>query len=411
MKKIVNKWKNTNLILKILFGIIIGAALGLLVPKATPISYPGLLFVGALQAVAPILVFVLVMSSISKAGAGIGSKFKNVIILYMASTFIAAIIAVFVHYIFPLTVTLVTDSTEKSAPQSLGDIFENLLINIVENPVSAMTNGNYLGILFWAVIIGLGLKFAANTATIDMIENLSNAVSKVVGWIIQCAPFGILGIVFAAVSASGLSIFTSYGVLILELVGTMFFIMLVANPLIIFLCTGENPYPLVFTCLRESAIPAFFTRSSAANIPVNMALCEKLGLDREFYSVSIPLGATINMNGAAVVLAIMSLTLAHTQGISVPLPMAILLALIATLGACGTSGVSGGSLLLVPMACSLLGISSDISMQMVAVGFIISVIQDSMETALNSSADVAFTATAEKMANKKANQKKSEVVH
>ena len=406
MKTIVNKWKSTNLILKILCGIIIGAALGLLVPAATPISYLGLLFVGALKAIAPILVFVLVMSSISKAGAGIGSKFKNVIILYMVSTFIAAIIAVLVHYLFPLTVTLVTDSTKTSVPQSLGAVFENLLINIVENPVSAITNDNYLGILFWAIVIGFGLKVVANKATIDVFENLSNAVSKVVGWVIQCAPFGIMGIVFAAVSTSGLSIFTSYGVLIIELVGTMLFIMLVANPLIIFLCTKENPYPLVFTCIRESAIPAFFTRSSAANIPVNMALCEKLGLDKEFYSVSIPLGSTINMNGAAVVLAIMSLTLAHTLGMSVPLPMAILLALISTLGACGTSGVSGGSLLLVPMACSLLGISSDASMQMVAVGFIISVIQDSMETALNSSSDVAFTATAEKMDDKKVARKK-----
>ena len=406
MKTIVNKWKSTNLILKILCGIIIGAVLGLLVPAATPISYLGTLFVSALKAIAPILVFVLVMSSISKAGAGIGSKFKNVIILYMVSTFIAAIFAVFVNYFFPLTVTLATEATEASAPQSLGAIFENLLTNIVENPVSALAGGNYLGILFWAVVIGFGLKVVANKTTIDVVENFSNTVSKVVGWVIQCAPFGIMGIVFNAVSTSGLSIFTSYGMLILELVGTMLFIMLVSNPLIIFLCTRENPYPLVFTCIRESAISAFFTRSSAANIPVNMALCEKLGLDKEFYSVSIPLGSTINMDGAAVVITIMSLTLANTLGISVPLPMAILLALISTLGACGTSGVAGGSLLLVPMACSLLGISSDVSMQMVAVGFIISVIQDSMETALNSSSDVAFTATAEKMANKKAAKKK-----
>ena len=408
MKTIVSKWKNTNLILKILCGIIIGAALGLLVPKATPISYLGTLFVSALKAIAPILVFVLVMSSISKAGSGIGPKFKNVIILYMVSTFIAAIFAVFVNYLFPLTVTLTTGATEASAPQSLGAIFENLLTNIVENPVSALAGGNYLGILFWAVVLGLGLKVVANKTTIDVVENFSNTVSKVVGWVIQCAPFGIMGIVFSAVSTSGLSIFTSYGMLILELVGTMFFVMLVSNPLIIFLCTRENPYPLVFTCIRESAISAFFTRSSAANIPVNMALCEKLGLDKEFYSVSIPLGSTINMDGAAVVITTMSLTLAHTLGISVSLPMAIILALISTLGACGTSGVAGGSLLLVPMACSLLGISNDAAMQMVAVGFIISVIQDSMETALNSSSDVAFTATAEKMADKKAGKKITE---
>ena len=409
MKTIVNKWKNTNLILKILCGLIIGAALGLLAPNATAIGCLGLLFVGALKAIAPVLVFLMVMSSISKAGAGIGAKFKNVIILYLVSTFIAAVVAVFVHYIFPLTVTLVSDSTQTSTSQSLGEVFTNLLTNIVENPVSALTNGNYLGILFWAIIIGLGLKAIAHKTTIDVVENLSNAVSKVVEWIIQCAPFGILGIVFSAVSTSGLSIFTSYGMLIIELVGTMFFVMLVTNPLLIFLCTRENPYPLVLRCVKESGIPAFFTRSSAANIPVNMALCDKLGLDRDFYSVSIPLGATINMDGAAVMLPIMSLTLAHTLGISVSLPMAIFLALISALGACGASGVASGALLLLPMSCSVLGISNDVSMQIVAVGFIISVIQDSVETALNSCADVAFTATAERMVKKKAEKKKMEV--
>lgn len=401
MKTIVSKWTSTNLILKILCGIIIGAILALVIPQATPIAYLGTLFVSALKAIAPILVFVLVMSSISKAGAGIGAMFKNVIILYMVSTFIAAFLAVVVHYVFPLTVSLNIAGIESAAPQSLGEIFENLLKNIVANPVSALAGGNYLGILFWAVVLGLGLKKLASETTVNVIEDLSNTVSTAVAWVIQCAPFGILGIVFEAVSTNGLSIFTSYGKLILELVLTMLCVMFITNALVIFICTRENPYPLIFTCIRESAVSAFFTRSSAANIPINMALCEKLGLDKDFYSVSIPLGSTINMDGAAVVITIMSLTLANTLGIRVPLPMAVLLAIISTLGACGTSGVAGGSLLLIPMACSLLGISGDISMQMVAIGFIISVIQDSMETALNSSSDVAFTATAEKMANKK----------
>ncbi len=401
MKSIVETWTKTNLIIKILCGIIIGAILGIAVPQLTPIAFLGTLFVSALKAIAPILVFVLVMSSISKAGEGIGSKFKNVIILYLCSTLVAAGIAVLVNYFAPLTVVLSDAVTESSAPQSLEAIFQTLLKNIVENPVNALAGGNYLGILFWAIVIGLGLKRLARPATIDTVEDFSNTISAVVGAVIQCAPFGILGIVFEAVSTNGLSIFTSYGMLILELVGTMLFVMFVSNPLIIFICTRENPYPLILTCIRESAVSAFFTRSSAANIPINMALCEKLGLDKEFYSVSIPLGSTVNMDGAAVVITIMSLTLANTLGIRVPIPMAILLAVISTLGACGTSGVAGGSLLLIPMACSLLGISGDISMQMVAVGFIISVIQDSMETALNSSSDVAFTATAEKMANKK----------
>ena len=401
MKEIVNKWKNTNLILRILCGILIGAALGLIVPGATPIGYLGTLFVSTLKAIAPILVFVLVMSSISKAGSGIGAKFTNVIVLYMLSTFVAAFLAVMVHYLIPLTVTLAQTDTASTAPESLSEIFENLLSNIVENPVNALASGNYLGILFWAVVIGLGLKMTKDETAIHLVEVFSNTISSVVGWVIQCAPFGIMGVVFTAVSTNGLSIFTAYGMLILELVGTMLVVMLVSNPLIMFLCTRENPYPLIFTCIRESAVSAFFTRSSAANIPINMALCEKLGLDRDFYSVSIPLGSTINMDGAAVVITIMSLTLANTLGIQVPVPMAILLAIISTLGVCGTSGVAGGSLLLIPMACSLLGIPGEVSMQMVAVGFVISVIQDSMETALNSSSDVAFTATAEKMITKK----------
>lgn len=399
-KMIIETWKKTNLILKIFGGIVIGSILGVVIPQATAIGYFGVLFVSALKAVAPILVFVLVMSSISQAGSGIESKFKNVLFLYMISTLVSAIVAVCVSYIFPLTVQLSETYTKTEATKSLTEIFENLLKGIVENPISALMGGNYLGILFWAIIIGFGLKQVANQTTIAVVGDLSEAISKVVGWIIQCAPFGVMGIVFNTVSTNGISIFTSYGKLILELVLTMLFVMLVSNPFIVFVCTRKNPFPLVFKCIRESAIPAFFTRSSAANIPVNMALCENLGLDKNFYSVSIPLGSTINMNGAAVVITIMSLTLANTLGVYVPITIAILLAIISTLGACGTSGVAGGSLLLIPMACSFLGISSDVSMQMVAVGFIIGVIQDSVETALNSSSDVTFTAVAERMEEK-----------
>lgn len=400
MKIIVKTWKKTNLILKILCGIVIGAVLGIAIPQATAIGYFGILFVSVLKSIAPILVFVLVMSSISQAGAGIESKFKNVVIIYIISTLVSALVAVFSSYVFPLTVQLNETYSKTEATKSLTEIFENLLKSIVENPVGALLGGNYLGILFWAIIIGFGLKQVANQTTMKVVGSFSDAISKVVGWIIQCAPFGVMGIVFTTVSTNGLSIFTSYGKLILELVLTMLFVMFVSNPIIIFLCTRKNPYPLVLTCIRESAIPAFFTRSSAANIPVNMALCEKLGLDQKFYSVSIPLGSTINMNGAAVVITIMSLTLANTLGLHVPIVMAIILAFVSTLAACGTSGVAGGSLLLIPMACSFLGISSDVSMQMVAVGFIIGVIQDSLETALNSSADVTFTAVAERMTKK-----------
>lgn len=397
MNKIVEFWKSKNLIVKILCGIIIGAILGLAVPEVKVIEYLGDIFVGALKAIAPILVFVLVISSISKAGKGIGPKFRNVILLYLISTLVAAMFAVIISMAVPLTIVLNETVLSSSAPKALSEIFKSLFSSIVENPVKALGNANYLGILFWAIMIGLGVKYVNNETTVLVLEKLSEAVSKVIAWVIGFAPFGILGIVFTSVSSSGLSIFTSYGKLIIELVAAMFFVMFITNPLIIFICTRKNPYPLVLTCIRESAVSAFFTRSSAANIPINMKLCEKLGLDRDFYSVSIPLGSTINMDGAAVVITIMSLTLAHTLGIHVPVPLAILLAIVSTLAACGTSGVAGGSLLLIPMACSLMGIPNDISMQMVAVGFIISVIQDSLETALNSSSDVAFTATAEMM--------------
>lgn len=409
MKGFIKKYTETSLIIRILIGLIIGAVLGLLVPKASFIGIPGSIFIGALKAVAPVLVALLVCFSIAKAGEGIGARFKTVIILYLSTTLIAAIFAVFASKLFPITIQL-TGEGSYDAPSGLYEIFENLLVNVVANPVNAVANGNYLSILFWAIVFGLALKLVANEKTLNVLSDFSDAVSKTVSWVIQFAPIGIMGIMFTNISTNGLSIFLDYGKLILLLVGTMLFVALIINPIIVAIILKRNPYPLVFKCLKQSGVPAFFTRSSAANIPVNMQLCEELGIDKDFYSVSIPLGSTINMDGAAVTITIMSLAAANTLGINVPLPIAIVLSIISTLGACGTSGVAGGSLLLVPMACSLIGISADISMQVVAVGFIISVIQDSIETALNSSGDVIFTATAEyydleKFKRKKANEK------
>ena len=391
---LVKKWAAVSLILRIFIGLVVGAVLALLVPGWTWIGIFGKLFVGALKAVAPVLVAVLVISSIAKANGGLGSRFKTVIGLYIVSTLGAALVAVAGSFLFPITLEL-EDVVEASAPAALSDVFSNLLTNMVTNPVTSLATANYIGILFWSLLIGLGLKIAASQATIQVVSDLADVVSLTVRWIIQFAPFGIMGLVFSAVSESGLDVFGTYGKLILVLVGCMLFNTLVLNPLWSFLATHRNPYPLLWACLKESGLQAFFTRSSAANIPINMALCKKLGLDKNFYSVSIPLGATINMNGAAVTITVMTLAVANTLGIDVSFPSALFLSVIATLGACGASGVAGGSLLLIPMACSFLGIGNDIAMQAVAVGFIIGVIQDSVETALNSSADVFFTATAE----------------
>ena len=406
MKKITALWTKTSLLLRIGIGIVLGVALGLLAPKASFIGLLGTVFVGALKAIAPVLVAVQVMSSLANtAGKDIGARFRTVILLYLLTTFGAAVMAVIAGKLFPVTLVL-SGVAENSAPASLGEVFKTLLLNIVANPLEAISNGNYIGILFWAVVIGLALKHIAHENTLRTLSDLSDAISKVVGWVIQLAPLGILGIVFSAVADSGLSIFTSYGKLLLVLVGTMTVCALVLNPIIVALMLRRNPYPLIFRCLRESGISAFFTRSSAANIPVNMALCERLGLDRDFYAVSIPLGSTVNMDGSAVSITIMTLAAANTVGLEVPFFSAVFLSMIATLAACGASGVAGGSLLLIPMACSFLGISSDVAMQVVAVGFIIGVIQDSLETALNSSGDVIFTATAELYARRKAERKK-----
>ena len=392
--KIVKAYNSVSLVLRIVIGLVIGLVLALVVPKATWISMFGTLFVGALKAIAPVLVFVLVASSLAQSREKMGSQFATIIILYLVSTFLAAAVAVLASTAFPVTLKQLADAADSAAPETIGEIFKTLLGNIVSNPVASLANANYLGILFWAIILGVALRGAADT-TKTFMSNCSDAVSKAVRWVINLAPFGIMGLMFDAVSSSGMAIFTDYGKLLLILVGCMLVSALVVNPIMVFLCIRKNPYPLVFRCLKESGITAFFTRSSAANIPVNMSLCEKLGLKRELYSVSIPLGATINMAGAAVTITVMTLSAVHTQGIEVFLPLAILLSVMAALGACGASGVAGGSLLLIPMACSLFGISNDVAMQVVGVGFIIGVIQDSVETAINSSSDALFTAAAE----------------
>ena len=391
---VFKKWADTSLVLRILVGLVIGAALGLLVPGWTGIGILGTIFVSALKAIAPVLVAVLVMASIAKAHGGLGARFRTVIVLYLVSTLTAALVASVGSTLFPITLRL-QDVAQGSAPSQLADVFANLLGNMVTNPLLSITTANYIGILFWAILAGLALKLVASPGTIKVVSDFADVITLLVKWIIQFAPFGILGLVFSAVSQSGLEIFSVYGKLILLLLGCMLVNTLVFNPLLSFLAMRRNPYPLLWTCLKESGLNAFFTRSSAANIPINMALCKKLGLDEDFYSVSIPLGATINMNGAAVTITVMTLAVAHTLGVEVGFFAALILSVIATLGACGASGVAGGSLLLVPMACSFLGIGNDIAMQAVAVGFIIGVVQDSVETALNSSGDVFFAATAE----------------
>jgi serine/threonine transporter len=395
MKNLIRKWNDLSLIIRIVIGLAIGIILALTVPQATFIAELGTLFVGALKAIAPILVFVLVMSSLAQASAGIGKKFRTVIFLYMLSTLLAAAAAVCASFLFPVTLKLTDAVTDTTPPGGIGEVFSNLLNNAVANPVSALMNANYIGVLTWSIILGLAMKNLASDHTKEALKDLSNAVSQAVRWIINLAPFGIMGLVFSSVSENGLSIFQDYGKLLLVLVGCMLFIALIIDPFIAAIFLRRNPYPLVYRCFKESGLTAFFTRSSAANIPMNMALCERLGLDKDMYSVSIPLGATINMDGAAITITVMTLAAANTLGISVSLPSALVLSVLSTVAACGASGVAGGSLLLIPLACSLFGISNDVAMQVVGVGFIIGVVQDSFETAINSAGDVLFAATAE----------------
>lgn len=391
---IFTKWCEMSLVLRIMGGLIIGACLGLIIPQWGWIGVLGVVFVSALKAIAPVLVAVLVAASIAKAGSGLGPRFQVVISRYMLSTFIAALCAVVGSFLFPVTLQL-RDVAEQAAPGALSDVFGNLLTNMVTNPMMSVSQANYIGILFWSILIGVALKMKASEQTIGVVQDISDAITQTVRWVIEFAPLGVMGLVFTSVAEGGLNVFSTYGHLLLLLVGCMLANTLIFNPLISFLMLRRNPYPLLFACLKESGLQAFFTRSSAANIPINMALCKKLGLDEDFYSVSIPLGATINMDGAAVTITVMTLAVAHTMGVEVTFASALFLSVIATLGACGTSGVAGGSLLLVPMACSFFNIGNDVAMQAVAVGFIIGVIQDSVETALNSSGDVFFTATAE----------------
>ena len=393
--KLVEKYNSVSLIVRILCGLVLGIVLGVLCGGLSVVPLLGSIFVGALKAIAPVLVFVLVVSALAQGNNKLDSRFALVIALYMISTLLASLLAVLASFLFPQTIVLTEAATADTVPTGVGEVLTNLLLNMVSNPVRAIAEGSYIGILFWAVVFGLAAKKLAADATKRMMEDFANIVSKIVSWIINLAPFGIMGLVYTNVSSNGLSIFRDYGRLLLLLVGCMLATALIVDPLIAALVLRRNPYPLVFRCLKESGVTAFFTRSSAANIPVNMSLCDRLGLDREMYAVSIPLGATINMDGAAVTIAVMALAAANTVGIRVELSTAIILAFIATLGACGTSGVAGGSLLLIPMACSLFGVDADVAMQVVAVGFVISVVQDSVETALNSSGDVMFAATAE----------------
>ena len=384
MKNLIQIFKKISLVQRIVICLIVGIVLGLTVPNATFISLLGDVFVGALKAIAPLLVFFLVISSLCQSSKSHGGVIKTVIMMYMFSTFLASIVAVIASRIFPITLTLTTSTSDLSAPQGIYEVLKNLLMSIVTNPIESITKANYIGILVWAVLFGISFRHSKDS-TKQIFNDIANGLSKVVSWIILFAPLGILGLVFNTVSTNGISI----------LVGSMLFIYFVTNPIMVYLCIRQNPYRLIFKCLKESAITAFFTRSSAANIPVNMSACERMGLTRDTYSVTLPLGATINMDGAAITITIMTLATAHTLGIAVDIPSAIVLSILATLSACGASGVAGGSLLLIPMACSLFGISNDIAMQVVSVGFIIGVVQDSFETALNSSSDLLLSASAE----------------
>lgn len=395
LRGVADKYNGVSLIIRIIVGLIAGTALALVVPHMMWIGEFGTLFVSALKAVAPILVFVLVASALAQGNSKLDGHFGTVLFLYLFTTFLSAVVAVLTSRMFPQTISLGDAADADVVPQGLSEVVQTLLTNIVANPIQAMIDGNYICILMWACLFGLAMKGIANESSKAFLANVADGVSQVIRWVINLAPFGIMGLVFTSVSENGLAAFTEYGSLLLLLVGTMLLMVLVFGPLVIFLYLHRNPYPLVYRCFKESGLTAFFTRSSAANIPVNMQLCEKLGLDKDMYSVSIPLGATINMNGAAITITIMAMAAANTMGIQISLPAAILLSVVSALGACGASGVAGGSLLLIPMACSLFGISNDIAMQVVGVGFIIGVIQDSVETCLNSASDVEFAATAE----------------
>ena len=426
--KLAKRFADGNLIVQILIGIALGAVIGFwthyqaapyneLIAKgvsdaaqlaavkkdltdvansvANSIAVLGNLFVGALKAIAPILVFVLVATSIIVKEFGHAKGMQKVVTLYLVGTFLAAVVAVIASFLFPMELVLKgVESANMSAPQGIVDVLKDLIFKMVQNPITALSSGNYIGIITWAVGGGIAMRFCTQE-TKKVFQDVSDGVTKIVRFIIRLAPFGIFGLVTISIHETGFEALAGYLKLILVLVGSMAFVSFVVYPAMVFVVTKKNPYPLVMTCVRESAVTAFFTRSSAANIPVNMALCKKLGLKEELYSISIPLGATINMGGAAVTIGILALAAVNSiPSITVDFGDALLLCFISALGACGASGVAGGSLLLVPLACALFGIGNDIAMQVVGVGFIIGVIQDSVETAINSSTDVIFTAIA-----------------
>ncbi len=394
-KEVLARPAKGSLVQQIFIGLVLGIALAVVAPsvaKGTEIL--GAFFVGGLKAVAPVLVLVLVTNAIAQHQSGTQVYIKPVLVLYVLGTFAAALVAVLASFMFPTQLTLVTGEVTQAAPSGIIEVLKTLVLNIADNPVKAMFNANYIGILTWAILLGIALRHASASAK-SLLDEAAEAISKIVRWVIRLAPIGVFGLVASTIASTGLGELLKYVQLLLVLVGSMLFVALVLNPLIVWWKIRRNPYPLVWQCLTESGITAFFTRSSAANIPVNMALCKKLGLHEDTYSVSIPLGATINMAGAAVTITVLSLAAVHTLGIAVDIPMALLLSILATIGACGASGVPGGSLLLIPMACSLFGVSNDVSAQVVAVGFIIGVVQDSCETALNSSTDALFTAAAD----------------
>ena len=394
MKRIIRAWNKASLIKRILIGMLLGASLGLLFPSLSGLGILGDLFVGGLKAIAPVLVFTLVANALSQHQKGQDTNMKTVIFLYLLGTFAAALIAVLASFLFPVQITLSSASTEIAPPDGIGQVLSNLLLNLVDNPLNAVVKANYIGILSWAVVFGLAMREASKNSK-ELLKTMAGVTSKIVEWIINLAPFGIMGLVFKTISDKGITSLANYGILLGLLITTMVFVAFVINPLIAFLFMRKNPYPLVLKCLRVSGITAFFTRSSAANIPVNMKLCQDLGLNPDTYSVSIPLGSTINMAGAAVTINILTLAAVNTLGIPVDFGTAFVLSVVAAISACGASGIAGGSLLLIPVACSLFGISNDVAMQVVGVGFVIGVVQDSCETALNSSTDVLFTAVAE----------------
>ncbi|WP_349687764.1 MULTISPECIES: serine/threonine transporter SstT [Acidaminococcus] len=396
MNSLIRTIRKVPLINQIAVGLMIGILLAVFLPGTVPVvSIFGALFVKALKGVAPLLVFILVMNAMVQRKEGGDTQMKPIITLYVIGTFAASIVGVTLSFLFPQTLMLQLGNAKVNPPSGIAEVVHNLVLNIVDNPLNAILTANYIGILAWAVIIGLALHKAASPETKHVLEDLSAGITKVVTWVIHFAPLGIMGLVTQSISASGLSALISYFSLLGVLLGSYFLVALVMNPAIVYLNVHKNPYPLVWATLKESGIYAFFTRSSAANIPVNLDLCKRLGLNPDTYTISIPLGATINMAGASITISVLSLAAAHTLGVSVDLPTALLLCIVSTVGACGASGVAGGSLLLIPVACASFGISNDIAMQVVGVGFIISIIEDACETALNSSSDVLFTATAE----------------